>query len=403
MVDNHIATTSGSDLEPLAYQGIIVFNQYPQIREMIERKFGMEYCQFFAEPAENRNTGEIDWYAQAPGAIKSWSDLTDEERIHASERLQSVGEDIQKYAQELIRSSDPLKITRGNVLELALCFPSNEYIFLCGSQPVLAAWGCISATPGAEPRMLAKLASPLPARVPQGAVKTTLRNADPPASPPPPAHSGGLGWLWWLLPFLLAILLILLFFTSFGEQPSLTGKNFINASALPFLEKNDHGDEIYTLNEEIKRLKDALKAHIALCLPVVKKPEVNGEAPRPEAPLIIPPHADDTAFLEGAWICETGLASNVTKEPVKIIFSFDKQGKGKGIVYEQHDQCTGNSKADMKNGKLHIYVTEQKCANSDRVYAPVNIICESAEDSSTMCHGLHEGGGAWNANFQKLP
>lgn len=406
MTGNLITSTPKADVRALAFQGIMVYTCFPQIRDMLQRKFGDDFVLIFANPVENLQNGLIDWYTPVQGEARTLESFPEELTGPICQKLESMGHEILHYAEELIKSPDPLKVTRGNILRLALSYPGKSHIFLVGNQPVITCWGFGPGTPGVEPQSITGLlaaprtAPPKPQAEP---VSPTRPAPEPVAAPRPPAAPFAWGWLWWLLPLLAACLLLLLLVTSFGHTPALSGINLIHGPELAFLQKKqDKSQEISILERDIADLNLKLHKHAAMCVP--EKTHV-AEAPEPEPrqELVIPPKAEDASFLEGRWLCETGLASTSTGEPIQVELSFGRDGAGKGITYEKDDQCHGAVQAKMQNGELHINLGGQVCQKSGRGYQPVSIICKNARGATTHCSGVNANGTTWDASFRKLP
>lgn len=425
MTGTLIATTQKAAVHALAFQGIMVYSCFAQIRDMIRRKFGDEYVLLFAKPVENTQISEIDWYTPVFGAAQSLDSLSPDARDAAYKKASSMARDIEAYAEELIHSPDPHKVTRGNILKLALCYPDDSYIYVIGEQPVLVCWGFGPGTPGVEPQNLTRI--------------TAVREQTTPSPPPPPRAEPAAepqpvaampvasrplspGWLWWLLPLLAACLLICLLFTSFGGAPSIAGTTLFNMPAL-FAAPADRNAEIAALENEISALRGKLEKHAALCVPekrpeeiTVKPPVAALPEPAPDKPveitpeernqanedLVIPKHAEDTSFLEGRWICETGLANIRTHEPVQFAFEFGRNGKGRATVYEKNDQCTGATRAELRNGELRFIVDPQLCAKGNNQYMGLSIVCRDAGGAKTQCVGVNEDGTTWSADFKKV-
>lgn len=399
MTGTLIATTAKESVRALAFQGIMVYTCFAQISDMLRRKFGDEYVLLFARPVENAANGVMDWYSPVQGEPRKMDDLPEAERQTACARAQAVARDIMLYAEELIKSPDPLKVTRGNVLKLALSYPDDSYLYVVGQQPVFVCWGFGPGTPGVEPKVLSRLA------VPRGTVSAEpcQGGAAPVASAPSVGRGGlSLAWLWWFFPLLAAILLLLVLFTSFGTVPALTGVNLFQGPALPFLEgKKDPRDQIAALEKEIAELDRKLESHAALCRPA----DQGSSAPVPQTPgqeLVIPPKAHDASFLEGHWLCDTGLYSKRSGEEVQFAFSFGKDGHGQAVVYEKNDECVGASRASMDGGVLRIALDPQKCRKQGNFYSPVQIVCQSVRGQNTECTGINDDGSRWTATFRKV-
>lgn len=423
MTGTLIATTKNADVHALAYKGIRAWERFPQLRDAIARKFGDEYVLFFARPVENSAAGEMDWYTPVQGEAQSVADLPEAAREAACEKVRHMAADVQAYADELAASPDPLKVTRGHLLRLALLYPDESCIYVSGEQPVIVCWGFGPGTPGVEPKNLTRIAAPKAAPVAEAAPvekAAPVAEAAPPGEAPKrvPAAPMYWGWLWWLLPLAALCLLLLLLFTSFGNLPPLGGYELLSGPRL-FDAPADRSAEIARLEGEIAGLHDRALRHAALCkpaapeagpaaqaAPLAESGTVPGApvAPLAEAPredLAIPERAEDTGFLRGEWLCRTGLANARTREPVEFAFEFGPDGRGKATVFEKGDRCAGEARASIVNGELLINVGPQRCAKSGAAYSELEIICRGA-GADTQCSGKHKGGGSWDANFQKV-
>lgn len=402
MTGTLITSTPKASLSALAFQGIMVYASYPQIRDMLLRQFGDEYALLFARPVENRQNGIIDWYSPVQGIPRKLESLPDTDQRAIWPKISAMAREILAYAEDLLHSPDPFKITRGNILRLTLAYPGKNHIFLIGEQPVVVGWGFGPGTPGVEPQSIARLAPPWTPPVSDSPARRPQTEAMPPGQETRIAESSSrlksIGWCWWLLPLLALCLLVLLLFTSFGSIPALSGKSLLHAPEPPFFkEKADRSKDIAELERQIAELESKLENHAAMC-----RPEPPETAPAPAESLTIPPQAKDTGFLEGKWLCDTGLGSASTREPVTVEFSFGPDGNGQGVTYEKNDQCSGKARAQMNNGELHIDLDEQQCQKSGHSYASVHIICTNAHGATTECSGKNRDGTIWRAAFKRI-
>lgn len=410
MAENLIATTSKISMHALAWQGIPVYTCYLQIYETVERKFGREVALLYARPVENQAVGEIDWYTPVSGTARRLADLPEEEKKPIYEKFAAAAEEILKYAdEELIRSGKPQRITRGEILKLSLRYPDDNALLVVGEQPVMTCWGFGPGTPGVEGQYLARLFYQ-----PKVAEMSSQDRGKPLAETPPPEKGEidavpvkkerrtiGWDWLWWLFPLACLCLLFLLLFTSFGSMPAISGIPLFEWQGFP-LEKQqkDYTAELGSLKMELGELDQKLREHLAQCVPAKK-----GEsAPRAEEALVIPENANNMDFLEGEWLCRTGLANKQTGDPVQFSFTFNREGKGAGTVHEAGgEECTGNAAGTLQNGVLSITLGEQKCASSERAYMPINIECRNISRSTgTSCAGINSDGTRWEASFNRV-
>ena len=168
----------------------------------------------------------------------------------------------------------------------------------------------------------------------------------------------------------------------------------------------DKLSEIANLEKELAILRKQVEEHAALCRPEERSMAIREQPPdqaTPENQLVLPKNAnEDMSFLNGEWLCRTGLANARTGEPVEVWFTFDKNGNGTIVTRERDDQCTGKAHAQMHNGELTIQAEEQKCQHNEAGYNAVAIECRKAEGNQTECFGTYAQGNKWNANFQKI-
>ncbi|WP_303956064.1 SrfA family protein [Desulfovibrio piger] len=417
MSGNLITNTPLASMHALAFQGIMATDCYPQLRDIIRHRLGDEYALLFAEPAPNPSNQSIDWYTPVQGTARPLVELPIEEQNPLREKLAHMAQEIQTLSNELRHAPEHTKVTRGNILELALLYPSDECLFVVGGQPVFTCWGFGPGTPGAEPQALCRITrlTPPPPVQPAPVEPPALvepqaptRAAVPPPPPPPvPQRSGYLGLLWWLLPLLLLLVLLWLLFTSFSGRPALSGVDLLHMPLPPFCQENALArqeqlealqNEAATLGKDIEALQAKLDGHVAQCVP---QPAVQ-PAPDPPAKteeLVIPDKPQDMTFLQGHWRCETGLVKKRTKEPIVVEFEFDNTGKGTGRVFEKYNTCTGVAHGKMTpEGDLVISLDEQTCGDGSS-YTRQEILCRNGDGAAASCRGQNADGSGWNARF----
>ena len=421
MSGNFIANTPRHQMHALAFQGIMVTDCYPQLCDMLRRKFGDAYVLLFAEPVPNAGSQSVDWYTPVQGAARRLTDLPADEQNTVRDALVHMAKELHTFADELKKAAEHTKTTRGNILDLALSYPNEDCLYVVGEQPVITCWGFGPGTPGAEPQDLSRIthvAAPAAAAAPAAPAAQTEKvaaEAVPPAAastPEPVAGpTSGCSLLWWLLPLLLLLVLLWLLFTSFGSRPALSGRAFFTSPLPPFCrpvvtpqhEKLASLEtEAAKLESDIATLNQRLAEHVARCVPE-KAQEEKPVAPAPseEKPLVIPAQPEDMSFLQGYWRCETGLVNHRTREPVVVEFEFGADGTGTGRIFEQNNRCAGNAHGEMlPNGELRIVLEEQKCGNGS-VYTRQEILCGNSGGSS-HCQGRNvDDGSSWDARFLK--
>lgn len=392
-----VRATGPGEYNALAFQGIKVWTCHKQIRDMLEQRFGDSYILCFARPVENAATGGIDWYSPVRGAARPLAELPEDDREKAVAYLRGMAMEIEKVADELIRTNEPLKVTRGNILQRALLYPDPSCIYVIAEQPIITAWGFSPGTPGVEALSLTRISPP-----PEPAKAAAPEKAAIPAAP---AQSSLPGCLWLLLPLCALLLLLFLLFTSFGPVPAVGGKEFFHLDGKPFMEDLAARD-LSALKATLARLELETERHIAECRPQ-KEPERPAqlapiEEPKKSNALEIPENAENLEFLAGRWLCETGLASTRTGEPVQVFFSFDDKGNGQATIIESSDQCDGLAHARLEGKALHIEMRELQCRRQNTAYGKASINCENSASNQTLCVGRNYDGTTWGATFLKL-
>jgi hypothetical protein len=151
-------------------------------------------------------------------------------------------------------------------------------------------------------------------------------------------------------------------------------------------------------------------------IPAAKEPPAPPKAPpeRPESrrvakgdTLEIPEGArekNDLSFLEGCWLCETGLYSSRTNEPVTVRYCFGADGQGSRSVKEQASggTCQGPVRAQFdSSGKLDIRSEAAKCSTRG-TYVPQTVQCEQ-QGKKASCFGREHSprGNRWRATFRR--
>ncbi|MDM8215167.1 SrfA family protein [Desulfovibrio piger] len=414
MSGNLITNTPLASMHALAFQGIMVTDCYPQLRDIIRHRLGPDHALLFAEPAPNPSSQSIDWYTSLQGTARPLTDLPADEQNPLREKLLGMAQEIQSLAQELQKAPEHTKVTQGNILALALAYPSEECLFVVGEHPVFTCWGFGPGTPGAEPQSLCRITRLAPPPEPPAKEEPTQpeqpsQPAKEDVPPPPPAQRGSrrLGLLWWLIPLILLLILLWLLFTSFGGRPALTGINVLQMPLPSFCQKDAQARqeqleslqaEAADLKKEVEELRMRLDEHTAKCVPT----PASQPAPVPpakEEELVIPDKPQDMAFLQGHWRCETGLVKKRTKEPIVVEFEFDSTGKGTGRIFEKHNTCSGAVWGKMTpEGDLVITLEKQTCGDGSS-YTQQAIHCRNGDGAAANCRGYNADGSGWNARF----
>src|SRR5215470_1914505 len=105
-----ITTTEQAGLRPLGLHGQPVAEAYGQIARYLARAFSPKHAALFAEPNFQVRPGMVEWYAE----------------------LKRLVDAITRKATELVASKEPSEQLLGQLLQLALKVPSNDYVYAVG-------------------------------------------------------------------------------------------------------------------------------------------------------------------------------------------------------------------------------------------------------------------------------
>ena len=178
-----ITSTSQVELRALAWQGIQAHTCYEQLARILHTRLSPRHAALLALPimdnasAKSQNK-EVDWYFNSPdddntntyqpnlnpypapcpnpSPVKLLS-LPPTSQAMLRQTFMELGQDIYNLAQSLKTNSDSNTVTAGNLLELAISFPSEEFLYAVGAQPVLVAWGFALANMDAQPELITRI------------------------------------------------------------------------------------------------------------------------------------------------------------------------------------------------------------------------------------------------------
>ena len=164
-----ITTTPLARLRPLSWQGMHAAACYGQFSRILKDRLGPAHLALFAEPFPDDRNLAADWHAWLPeetpqGPPVRLTDMPPDSRAQAREHMIELGRPVYELARELKQNPDTNTAAAGILLEMALTFPGEEYVYMFGSQPVLTAWGYAPDSPEAEPEHLTRLRLAAPSR-----------------------------------------------------------------------------------------------------------------------------------------------------------------------------------------------------------------------------------------------
>ncbi|MCW5732874.1 MAG: hypothetical protein KIS73_02045 [Enhydrobacter sp.] len=282
--------TTRLGVRPLGVRGDPLHAVAGQLLSVIRRRLGDGPANLLAEPQLRESGDGIDWYAAHDGTVRRFSDLPDGEKAEALARVDHHLAAINGLGDQLAASgtSDEARLV-GESLKLSTRRPSDDYIFLVGGQPVIAAWGyepeAVSGLEGFAPSSVAVIPRPAP---PPAAVF---------ASAPAVMLPAALGWsrFWGALLFGLMFLILLLMASWLLRacapvDPSLNVATIETpappapeppADPTPVLKASldDEQAAEKKLRLELAALQDDLKQKVAMCKPI--------EPPKPPPPPVV--------------------------------------------------------------------------------------------------------------------
>ena len=119
-----------------------------------------------------------------------------------------------------------------------------------------------------------------------------------------------------------------------------------------------------------------------------------------ESALKLPAEDGSISFMQGKWLCRTGLVRTSDNQPVVVEFAFDKNGKGTSTIREQSGKAFRSSAtASYRDGILRVKTSQYLSDRGPGAYNSNDIICRNA-GGHAECAGKN-GNVTWEANFQR--
>jgi hypothetical protein len=136
-----ITTGSRLGMRALGGGGRTTASSYEQIAGYLRQTLGTEHAALFAQPSER--PGEIDWYTGFDSTERPvrLAHAAPAQRGPAVAMLDRLMADITAKADELAAKDNQSDRILGEMLRLALEVPSEEDVWIVGTQPVLTSWG----------------------------------------------------------------------------------------------------------------------------------------------------------------------------------------------------------------------------------------------------------------------
>jgi hypothetical protein len=122
-----------------------IFSYYQQLVSLLQRDPGdRQLSVFFAEPVVNAMRGEVAWVTKLEGPIRSFQDLTPDEKLQVSSQINQKCLRVRALAEQTAASASTSSAYGAQALLAMLSTPDAlASIFMVGEQLVIAQWGCM--------------------------------------------------------------------------------------------------------------------------------------------------------------------------------------------------------------------------------------------------------------------
>ena len=99
-----LITTSAGDFRQIGVNGEAVIGAAAAILQEVERRLSIRHRRLFAEPVENHDGSQIDWWTDAPGGVTPFDTLSDAAKEEALQEIQVLLNDVRGIAEALKKS-----------------------------------------------------------------------------------------------------------------------------------------------------------------------------------------------------------------------------------------------------------------------------------------------------------
>jgi len=122
-----------------------IFSYYQQLVSLLQRDLGdRNLAVFFAEPVVNAMRGEVAWVTKLEGPIRSFQELTPNEKLQVSSQINQKCLRVRAIAEKTGASATTSSAYGAQALLAMLSTPDAlASIFMVGDQLVIAQWGCM--------------------------------------------------------------------------------------------------------------------------------------------------------------------------------------------------------------------------------------------------------------------
>lgn len=128
----------------LGENGQPVYLSALQLRETLRLRKQSQVADCLAIPQPNDAGDRLDWYSPVEGKITSWAAASNSARTAALNQLLACQTTIADIGERAQQSDKPSHKLFGALLNKALQFPDQNYVYLVGGKPVITFWGFVS-------------------------------------------------------------------------------------------------------------------------------------------------------------------------------------------------------------------------------------------------------------------
>ena len=128
----------------LGENGQPVYLSALQLRETLRLRKQAQVADCLAIPQPNDAGDRLDWYSPVEGKITSWAAASHSARTSALNQLVACQNTIASISERAQQSDKPSQKLFGALLNKALQFPDQNYVYLVGGKPVITFWGFVS-------------------------------------------------------------------------------------------------------------------------------------------------------------------------------------------------------------------------------------------------------------------
>ncbi|MFK8257334.1 SrfA family protein [Erwinia sp. AnSW2-5] len=128
----------------LGENGQPVYLSALQLRETLRLRKQSQVADCLAIPQPNDAGDRLDWYSPVEGKVTSWAAASNSARTAALNQLLACQTTIADIGERAQQSDKPSQKLFGALLNKALQFPDQNYVYLVGGKPVITFWGFVS-------------------------------------------------------------------------------------------------------------------------------------------------------------------------------------------------------------------------------------------------------------------